>query len=319
MSRVLEQALDWQVTLWSGNVTPSDYDAFEAWLTQSPENQAAWERLQRVNSTFDQVPTAVAKQVLPTPIDSRRRQILYGLTAIGAVGLLGAQSPSASLWYAATADFHTYRGEQKSAHLLDGTALTLNTDSAVTLAFNQSSRELTLKRGEIEVVTGKDKQPLPRPFLIHTSVGNVRPIGTRFTVRQLDDVQHSILVSVSEGAVELSPRNGQKRQIQAGQQAKFDLNSVHSVSHANPLDHAWTKGVLIAEQQPLGEFLQQLKRYRSGVVRCEEAIKHLRVTGVFPIKDTDSILESLTEVLPIEMVSISKYWITLKQKKYKNA
>ncbi|SBT18526.1 fec operon regulator FecR [Marinomonas gallaica] len=314
MSRALEQALDWQITLWSGDVTPSDYDAFEAWLTHSPENQAAWERLQRVNSTFDQVPSKVAKQVLPTTIDSRRRQILYSLAAIGALGLIGSQAPSTSLWHAATADFHTYRGKQKSAHLGDGTALTLNTDSAVTISFNQSTRALTLKRGEIEVVTGKDTQPLPRPFLIHTSVGNIRPIGTRFTVRQLDDAHHSILVSVSEGAVELSPKNGRKRQIQAGQQAKFDLHSVHSVSPTNPLDQAWTKGLLIAEQQPLGEFLQQLKRYRSGVVRCEDTIKHLRVTGVFPIKDTDSILASLTEVLPIEMHSISKYWITLKQK-----
>lgn len=314
MSRALEQALEWQVLLWSGEVTRTEYEAFEEWLQQSTLHQAAWDRLQRVNSTFDSVSTEVAKQILPKDIDHSRRRLLYSVTLLSGLGFIGYHAPKTALWQAATADFHTFRGERLSIQLKDGTALTLNTDTALMQEFNSTKRQLRLKRGEIEIATGHDTNPTPRPFLVSTSVGSVRPIGTRFIVRQLEDAKQSVLVSVSEGAVELEPLSGGKTLITAGKKAIFDQSSVHSLTPSDHKDRAWTKGLFVVEQQPLKNFIKELQRYRTGTIRIEPAIESLTVTGVFPLNDPEEILQTLEEILPIQRVALSKYWITLKQK-----
>ena len=41
-------ALEWQVTLWSGEVTPQEQDAFERWRSAKPEHERAWQQVQQM-------------------------------------------------------------------------------------------------------------------------------------------------------------------------------------------------------------------------------------------------------------------------------
>jgi len=69
--------------------------------------------------------------------------------------------------------------------------------------------------------------------------------------------------------------------------------------------------VLIAQDQPLGEFLQELSRYRPGLLRWDPAVANLRVTGSFQLADTERVLVLLAATLPVELHWRTRFWVTL--------
>ncbi len=314
-----KQALEWQVILWSGEVTEQEHNDFNVWLNTSTAHQHAWQRLQKVNKPFAEVPDAIASRVLRSPADMKRRKVLGSLALLIGVGVVAYQVPQTPQWRAATADYRTGKGERRTASLPDGTEITLNTASAVGLQFTRDTRRIYLHHGEIQVVTAVDTTTAFRPFIVETFAGTIRPIGTRFTVRRTDDagdnLQDSVQVEVFEGAVELSPRDliiqGNGLRVSAGQKARFNASTAGSPETIQAADGAWVRGLLVAERQPLGDFIANLSRYRTGILRCDPAVKHLVVSGVYPIDDTDAVLQSLARALPIRLRSITPYWVTV--------
>ena len=307
-----ETAMHWQVILWSGEVTEQEQQAFHAWLHADSAHQHAWQALQRACRPLSQVPAAIASQALRSaPANQQRRKVLLGL------GLLCASLASARLiqqtpqWQTARADYRTRRGETRRVSLPDGTLLTLNTDSAVDLHFSASTRTLQLLQGEVLISTAADPAATPRPFRVSTPAGDIRPIGTQFSVRRLDDEQGSVQVQVFAGAVEISPQAGVSSRLEAGQQARFDRLRTTRPLPAQLSSAAWARGLLIAEQQRLGDFLDELSRYRPGVLRYAPEIAELPVSGVYPLADTDVILHALEQALPIRVSRMTRYWISV--------
>lgn len=308
---ILQQAMEWQVTLWSGEVNPQEQLAFEHWLRANQQNELAWQKVQNINHQLGQVPDPIASRVLrqTAAVDQRRRQLLLGMGSFACLGILGFGASQTPQWQIAAADYRTARGELRQLTLPDGTQLMLNTASAVDVTFSASSRRLILRRGEIQIITGADKNAgVTRPFRVETTAGVVRPIGTQFTLRQFDRV---VTVQVAQGAVELLPTQGRGVRVDAGQAAEFDRFSVGAVQPASSANSGWTRGLLIAEQQRLGDFIAELDRYHSGVLHCDPAVADLVVSGVYPLKDTHSILRALEQVLPVRVHTRLGYWTTL--------
>jgi transmembrane sensor len=77
----------------------------------------------------------------------------------------------------------------------------------------------------------------------------------------------------------------------------------------------WREGVLMAKNQPLGDFLRELSAYRPGVLRWEPELEALRVTGSFRLDDTDRVLALLAASLPLDVHSRTRYWVTLLPRK----
>lgn len=77
------------------------------------------------------------------------------------------------------------------------------------------------------------------------------------------------------------------------------------------LQLGWRDGVLTAQNQPLGDFLRELQRYRPGVLRWEPSLEALRVTGSFRLDDTDRILILLASTLGLEVQNRTRYWVSL--------
>jgi len=74
---------------------------------------------------------------------------------------------------------------------------------------------------------------------------------------------------------------------------------------------AWTRGQLVAERMRLADFIDQLARHRPGVLRCDPAVAELPISGVFPLADTDRVLAALSEALPVQVRTVTPYWITV--------
>lgn len=310
---MLMQALEWQVTFWSGEVTDDERQAFQQWLLADTRHAAMWSQIQNTDRKL----ATLAKPGVGSAMRASRQQVsrrkslrvLGLLIGTGVILQTARQTPQ---WQTAMADYHTAPGERRTITLADGTQLVLNTATAIDVVFDDVKRLVKMRHGEVFVVTAPDnsRSGMPRPFFIETAEGTVRPVGTRFNVRQED---RRSLVSVSEGAVEITPRASTRAPIrlQAGQQTSFDAHDVATFGTLPSANAAWMRGLLVAERMRLEDFLTELGRYRRGFVRCDPAVADLVVSGVYSTEDTDQTLASLVDALPIRVQYISRYWVTV--------
>lgn len=206
------------------------------------------------------------------------------------------------------ADYRNAKGEVRQQHLDDGTLLTLNTDSAIDVRFDTHQRLIHLWYGEIAMTTGKDSQQ--RPFRVQTNAGTLTALGTRFTVHQQDS---STLLDVHEHAVEvvLAGNPGQKKRVQQGQSLRFNASAFEEIQPLDDETDSWVQGVLSFSDKPLGEVIATLARYRRGVLRCDPAVAGLRLSGTFPLNNTDAILTVIAQTLPVRIQSVTRYWIQI--------
>lgn len=312
--RAARAAAHWLVRLHAGALNPDEQRAFQAWRASDPAHETAWQRAELVCSALASVPPALRQTVDAAPQSPQRRAMVRSLAGlIVAAPALWLASQSAP-WQAWRAAIRTARGEIRHMTLPDGTQLVLNTDTAIEVHYGLAERLLVLHAGEIHVGTAHDGAVPARPFLVRSSNGAVRALGTHFSVRQAGTLlAPRTQVGVSEGAVEVRPVQAPDavRLVGAGQQGSFDDVAVSALTPLAPHAGAWLRGVLIAERMPLGEVLEQVARYRYGVLRCDPALAALPVDGIFQLKDTDKILLLLQRSLPIRLVHRTRYWISV--------
>ena len=70
--------------------------------------------------------------------------------------------------------------------------------------------------------------------------------------------------------------------------------------------------MLLADAMRLHDFALELGRYRPGIVRCDPRVADVRVSGAFPITDTDAALVMLVSTYPLTArTRLGGYWVTL--------
>lgn len=311
---IVRAASEWMARLWSDSAGAADIAACEQWRAAHPDHERAWSRLQVMDAKLDRVAGAAGRRVLlesgASASASRRkamRALGLGALAVGAAYAL----QEAGGWRTMTADYRTGVGEIRGITLADGTRLVLNTGSAIDVRFDGQERRVELLGGEILVATAPDPGPVHRPFRVQSRQGMVQALGTRFTVRDDGRFSH---VAVFEGAVDVYPGGtggSPAVRVQSGQRTFFDVHRVEATRDARENDAAWSRGVLVAENMRVADFLAELGRYRPGLLRWDPAVADLRVTGVFSLRDTDRALDTLALGLPVVVHTRSRYWVTV--------
>jgi len=307
-STIVEQASEWLMLHWGGEMNAEQRQAFTAWQHAHPEHRRAWQRLQQLQETFGAVPAGCARAVLRDSPDPQRRAALKMLGLLLVAGGSGYLLQSQVSWRSAFAEHRTATGEIRHMTLSDGTRLALNSNSAIDVRFTPQERRIRLLSGEILLTSGHD--PV-RPLIVETPSGDVQALGTRFSVREMDD---GARVELYEGQLLINPRHGASVHMNAGDSLWFSASGAGQRQLANPDDSSWSQGRLVAERQPLGRFLAELARYRPGWIRCDEAVSQLLLTGVFPLDNTDSVLAALERTLPVQVESVTRYWVTVKRR-----
>lgn len=305
-SQIIAEAADWLVRLQEKPFTADEQTQLEDWCARSPQHQHAWQAAQSLTGSLHGLPNQVAMSVLNRDQLKRRTVIkmLTGIIVIPAGGWLATQQLPVQSW---TADLRTAAGEQKQLMLADGSQIMLNTRSAVEVLFSEQERRLQLISGEIRIRTAKD--PAERPFLVTTEQGQVRALGTVFSIRVDHAVTH---VSVQEDAVEIITADGAAQQtLKAGQQSRFSAQQIAPPQSLNANSVAWTRGQLIADNDKLANVISEIARYRSGWLRCDPVVADLRLSGVFQLTDTDDALWNIAHTLPVKLVYRSLYWVTV--------
>ncbi|VVN78936.1 Protein FecR [Pseudomonas fluorescens] len=302
--QVVRAAAQWLALLESGGATEQDRANLQRWRDTSASHEHAWQKAQALRQRFADLPSALALSSLDRPDPGRRvvlKRALGAVALVPAAWLISRQLPL-DVW---RADLHTATGERKQVQLADGSSLQLNTASAVDV--DLPNRRVKLVEGEMSLkVSGNS------PLTIQTRFGQVMVSQSEVCVRQ-DAV--GCRVSVFNGAVQLQPLQGAGLTLRAGQQINLQAAGAGEVQAFDVLQPGWREGVLMANNQPLGDFLRELDTYRPGVLRWEPELEALRVTGSFRLDDTDRILALLAASLPLEVQMRTRYWVTLLPRK----
>ncbi|NIF26557.1 DUF4880 domain-containing protein [Pantoea sp. Tr-811] len=315
-SSVADAAADWLTLVMSDEVAEDTWEQLREWRKANPDHERAWAHIEAVTGRLSTKGGKAAYRALSPYADLgaiERRKLLSILFYAGAFGLTASLATRTQSWQRVMADYHTSTGEQRQVALSDGTQILLNTSSAIDVKFDGQLRLVRLLSGEIRVITGhgnpvsSDRLP---PFVVETPEGRIRALGTRFSVSQREG---ETVVAVEQSAVEITPgeRPDIRYRLNELQRTAFTRNRVGQGSALMDSELAWTHGQLIADEQSLGDFLADLSRYRPGLIRCDPLVAGLRFSGVFPLNDTDAILNTLPTVIPVAVRMRTRYWVVV--------
>ena len=306
--KTFEAAAGWYVQFQSQTPTAAERHAWQQWLNIDPSHQAAWNQMEQLQRSLGALPQDFTRRALSAT--QQRRQVLKWMLVLGSTGYLGwnvqQHTSLGNVW----ADFRTPLGKRRRIELADGTRIDLNTQTAIDVLFDGRQRLIRLREGEVLIHTGKSGAQMP--FYVETQQGRIQALGTHFTVRQLEDFTR---VGVLEDRVSISPtdRPDLSRLLVAGESAQFNRQSVGVSQPYSGAEAAWVDGQLIVLDARLGDVIDELGRYRPGVLQCDPASARLRVSGTFRLDSTDAVLANLQATLPIQVNYFTRYWVSVKR------
>ncbi|MFT3968111.1 MAG: FecR domain-containing protein [Sphingobium sp.] len=301
---MIEQAAYWAAQLATDEATQDDYDACEAWCREHPLHRLAMDRMRGLDAQFDSTDD-IGRETIETVLERRSRKdrwfggLALGLLLLAGGGWLAAQSLTVRAWFP---DYATARGEQRSVTLADGSGITIDTDAALDFRRDGVSRTVTLFRGQILARVAKDNA---RPFVVKTRDGTATARGTAFIVRRDDD---ATTITVLESHVRACPTKADPddcADLSPGDQARMSNGRLARLGRVDPETAAiWAEGWLAADDLPVARVLLELNRYRRQPVRFDaRELAGVRVSGSFPLADTDRALDGIVRSTGLRLSS----------------
>lgn len=227
--------------------------------------------------------------------------------------------------------YSTRVGGLEHVTLVDGSKLTLNTDTRIRVKLTEHERRIRLDRGEAFFEVAKDKT---RPFVVYVGEKRVMAVGTKFSVRRDED---DLRVVVTEGRVKLatrSSRSGEADQGFAGRIADFvaegigrehgeriavpaiavlDAGAIVRTSKSEMLVRtdaqseaekllSWRVGYVAFDNVPLAEAVAEFNRYSVRRIVIEDPeVAAILVGGNFRSDNTEAFLALLQSGFPISV------------------
>lgn len=315
-AHVAMQAVEFYVDLQSHQDTQTTLAAVQEWRGQHPDHERAWQHIETVNGQFKSLHSttgsAVAHASMTKPGMSSRRDMIKAMSLLLFTGGVGWTAKEHLPWQPYAADYRTAVGEQHKAHLTTGLQVHMNTDTA--LSFNKGGdlAVIDLVQGEILVNAQASSETSAHPLLsINTVHGQVKFEKAKLSLRQFDNYCR---VSILEGTAEVFPfhDHSQSRMAYKNEELTFNALQVDKPKVLNRHSTAWEQGMIVASGMRLDEFLTELSRYRHGRLRCDKNIADLRVSGTYPLANTDNILNALETSLKVKMHYLTRFFITVK-------
>lgn len=293
----LDEAADWLLRLRQSPGDASLRAGFDAWLEVEPRHAEAWRlaveawSLSRAVGPADPVARRAA---LGLPVGRRPRwsRLAGWAVAAAAACLLAVASPS--LLLRIRADHVTPAGVTRTVELPDGSSIRLDTASAVALDYGPQVRRVTLLSGRAYFDVAADRA---RPFEVQAADVTVAVTGTAFDVG-LGDAEVAVAVVAGAVHVAYAGTGGPGDAVLGpGQQLRVPRSGgAAEVAEVGGRAAAWRRGRLMSEGATVAELVDELRRYRPGVVLLVgDRLADRRVTGVFDLSDPVHALRAIVE------------------------
>lgn len=285
-----ELAAEWLAREDQG-LTSAEKAELEAWLEQSTAHevcylrlQAAWERADRLAAL--NVPPLYA--FAPRTRPKSYRAFFAALAAVALIAVVGGYRFTRS---AVSRSFATAIGTTKSLHLADGTRVQLNSNTRLRTDISSAMRAVTLDAGEAYFEVAHDAR---RPFVVYAASKRITDLGTKFSVYRNGN---NVRVVVKEGRVRVEtmtePGAGQAILADGGHvvMTRGDESLVSGRSQKDIAnDLSWRSGMLVFDQQTLGEAAEEFNRYNSKKLVIEGDVKSMKIGGRFKANNVESFI-----------------------------
>lgn len=309
------EAVQWFLRARGGQLSENDRARFEAWHRE-PANAAAYAKARHVWSAVGEVafePEILrAREKIVAQLNRRRSYTTVAIAAsvaavIGVALLTNIAQPvidRVHAWLSATPDYvsvaHATRvGERSTVTLSDGSILTLNTNSAAVVAFDEHERKITLTRGQALFEVAKNQN---RPFVVDAGDRRVVATGTAFDVR----VERSqVEVTLVEGRVlvgGLGNTSSRPAALRPGERLIAASGAV-SIAAANVEQiTSWTTGKLTFLDSRLDAAIEEMNRYTLTPIRlADPSLASLRVNGVFRAGQPAEFARAIAQIHRIDV------------------
>lgn len=281
-------------------IAPPDQAAFDAWLAHDARHAGALLRAMAALSLVDRAIEPETQPAAAPPSLFGRRRILggtLGAMAASIVGVIGWRQ-------LVTHRVRTAQGEIRRLPLADGSVVTINTDSALRVAFAGHTRQVMLDRGQAWFQVAKDRT---RPFVVDAGIAKARAIGTAFAVRRSEAW---VEILVTEGVVAAWPTDadGTVTILEAGQFARFRTSALEPMTGTAPeaIDRslAWRSGEIAFEDETVAAAVEQFNRYNhQKLVIVDPAIGRERLVGLFHLDKPSDFAATLARTYQLDVTT----------------
>ncbi len=309
----------------AGDGSPADEAALAAWVGDDPDRQRKIERLRAQWGAIHQAhdvdagwarmtrhlrPAISTEQAEPMPIArrparplavvpvSRRRPLHAAAAAVAAAAVVAAavwfgKSSGPTSEFAASRVYTTSVGQRADIRLSDGTHVLIAPESRVRVAtdFGIQRRDVYVE-GEAYFEVVHDSR---RPFTVFAANTSTVDVGTAFTVRNYAE-ERAVRVVVTEGKVVMSGAGPLAR----GDVGRLTADGRASVRHGADVSAfvGWTRGELVFEDAPLGQVLEDLRRWYGIEARvADSTLATLPYTGslrgITPLQGVELVAATL--------------------------
>lgn len=306
-------AIQHYYTLHDPEAAPEDLEHVMRWLESDIANQVKFAEVEQFVSRFEHMRDVLSETEIASALRSSRKPIhsripswAFAMAAclVIAIGLtLGLTyfrhfRPVEAVRYTR---YETAIGETRTIRLPDRSEVTLAGASAMSVAYSPENRRIALTDGEALFEVVHDKA---RPFLVQTSRGSIRAVGTRF------DVRHSPIgttVTVLQGRVNVAAKAQDRTAIvplAANMQVTYD--ALGNMSQVMPVDAetmvSWRRGLLRFDGAPLALVVAELNRYSPvPIILSDQSLASKEISGIANVNRIGAWLEGLSATSDISV------------------
>jgi transmembrane sensor len=284
---------------------------FERWQASDPRNRAAYARLEGhwdASAALRNTSLGRARQLprkrswLPgtgvAPRFALASAALCLALVVGGVAMK-VRAPSVEV---AAATMASGIGQIRTIHLPDGSSLTLDTNSVVTMAFTNTNRVIRLIRGRARFDVAHD---IARPFVVEAAGRAITATGTLFDVAIFGS---AVRVDLLRGAVyvrrgtAVQPLQGLVTHLSPGQSFTATGQGVPAVIASPKGVDGWASGMLSFDDASLSDVLDQTNRYsRETITLGDPDLASLKVTGAFRPTPASHLAASLAAAFSLRV------------------
>lgn len=198
-------------------------------------------------------------------------------------------------------DVVTPRGQRAAFALGDGTRITLDADSRLSV---RADRDVALVGRAYFQVTHDNA----RAFRVHTAQSTVEDLGTEFVVTAFPE-ERATQVVVASGSVAVSPAAAPTGHLPITRLTRGGMARLDSTGLARITDNvdvprylAWTEGRHVFKAIRLGDAIAELSRWYDVDIRAvEPRLLDRRFTATFDDQPLAEVLEVLSVALDLEL------------------
>lgn len=335
--KVMEQVARWYVEAGDNNFSEKDLKKLEKLLSENPEYQTAFDEIRQtslfVNELFPEGSrerekllnryAQSGKSHLKAAGDSLKRPIFpFNIfpalqqpwkKAFAAIAMIVLTVLSISVFMdilpqdsqIKARTFHTSIGETRVVALIDGSLMTLNTNSMATTKFSRDQRLVELSDGEAFFNVVRDEN---RPFLVRALGGEVRVLGTAFNVRNRCN---KVIVEVARGRVLVRKPGARENNINgqailvADQWVSYRKSERPGKVQKGSFNcaMAWQEKKMVFRSEPLSDVLKQIEDYYPVRIKLSDSVPARELmTGTFDNRSLEEILESICTAFNLKAI-----------------